>query len=197
LLQHMQFALTREDFVNEKPAPDGYLAALDRLGATADEAVVVEDSAQEFGAARAAGIRCIIVRHDSSAMRTTSTVQQSCWTRSISYPVLWRSWIDDEWRVSADPSRCLADCRRRCDRADRRAADPDCRDRASQDGSSTPATHTEDTNSSAARSTAVPGSTDSTGRGPSSPNDRRSYCAHGPAMRRTRLGRHRRHSRLQ
>jgi len=63
LVQHMQFVLTREDFVNEKPAPDGYLAALDRLGATTDEAVVVEDSAQGLGAARAAGIRCVIVRN--------------------------------------------------------------------------------------------------------------------------------------
>jgi HAD superfamily hydrolase (TIGR01509 family) len=63
LIRHMEFVLTREDFVNEKPAPDGYLAALERLGATAEEAVVVEDSAQGLGAARAAGLRCVIVRN--------------------------------------------------------------------------------------------------------------------------------------
>src|SRR5262249_17430625 len=45
LTRHMEFVLTREDFVKEKPAPDGYLAALGRLGASAAEAVVVEDSA--------------------------------------------------------------------------------------------------------------------------------------------------------
>jgi HAD superfamily hydrolase (TIGR01509 family) len=63
LTRHMEFVLTREDFVKEKPAPDGYLAALDRLGASAAEAIVVEDSAQGLGAARAAGIRCVIVRN--------------------------------------------------------------------------------------------------------------------------------------
>jgi len=63
LTRHMEFVLTREDFVRGKPAPDGYLAALARLGAHADEAVVVEDSAQGLGAATAAGIRCVIVRN--------------------------------------------------------------------------------------------------------------------------------------
>ncbi len=63
LLRHMEFALTREDFNDGKPAPDGYLAALDRFGAAPDEAIVVEDSAQGLNAARAAGIRCVIVRN--------------------------------------------------------------------------------------------------------------------------------------
>jgi HAD superfamily hydrolase (TIGR01509 family) len=63
LTRHMEFVLTREDFVAGKPAPDGYLAALERLHAHADEAVVVEDSAQGLSAARAAGIRCVIVRN--------------------------------------------------------------------------------------------------------------------------------------
>ena len=63
LTRHMEFVLTREDFATEKPAPDGYLAALERLGAEPDETVVVEDSAQGLGSARAAGIRCVIVRN--------------------------------------------------------------------------------------------------------------------------------------
>jgi HAD superfamily hydrolase (TIGR01509 family) len=63
LLRHMEFALTREDFVDGKPSPDGYLTALERFGAAPDEAIVVEDSAQGLNAARAAGIRCVIVRN--------------------------------------------------------------------------------------------------------------------------------------
>jgi beta-phosphoglucomutase-like phosphatase (HAD superfamily) len=63
LLRHMEFALTREDFVGGKPAPDGYVAALERFGAAPDEAIVVEDSAQGLNAARSAGIRCVIVRN--------------------------------------------------------------------------------------------------------------------------------------
>jgi HAD superfamily hydrolase (TIGR01509 family) len=63
LVRHMQFVLTREDFVKEKPAPDSYLAALARFGARPEEAVVIEDSAQGLNAARAAGIRCIVVHN--------------------------------------------------------------------------------------------------------------------------------------
>ncbi|HEY6598276.1 MAG TPA: HAD family hydrolase [Pseudomonadales bacterium] len=63
LTRHMEFVLTREDFVEGKPAPDGYLAALERLRAKADEAVVIEDSAQGLASAHAAGIRCVIVRN--------------------------------------------------------------------------------------------------------------------------------------
>jgi len=63
LTRHMEFVLAREDFATGKPAPDGYLAALERLGAWPDEAVVVEDSAQGLSSARAAGVRCVIVRN--------------------------------------------------------------------------------------------------------------------------------------
>ncbi len=63
LVRHMQFVLTREDFANGKPAPDGYLAALERFGASPSEAVVIEDSAQGLNAAYAAGIRCLIVHN--------------------------------------------------------------------------------------------------------------------------------------
>ncbi len=63
IVRHMAFVLTQEDVVNEKPAPDGYLAALERFGANAAETVVVEDSKQGLDAARAAGLTCVIVRN--------------------------------------------------------------------------------------------------------------------------------------
>ena len=63
LVRHMQFVLTREDFANGKPAPDGYLEALARFGAEPSEAIVIEDSAQGLNAARAAGIRCVVVHN--------------------------------------------------------------------------------------------------------------------------------------
>ena len=44
----------------KKPAPDIYLLALRELGVDADDAVVVEDSANGLRAARAAGIRTIV-----------------------------------------------------------------------------------------------------------------------------------------
>lgn len=63
IVRHMEFVLTGDDYDGHKPAPDGYLAALDRFGAAPDEAVVIEDSKQGLDAARAAGLRCLIVRN--------------------------------------------------------------------------------------------------------------------------------------
>jgi len=51
----------RSDVVRVKPAPDLFQAALQRLGAAPDEAVVFEDSLNGIRAARAAGIFCVAV----------------------------------------------------------------------------------------------------------------------------------------
>lgn len=73
IVEHMDFVLTREDYVNSKPQPDPYLAALKRYGCSADEALVIEDSQRGLGAAVAAGIECAVVfneftqSHDLSA----------------------------------------------------------------------------------------------------------------------------------
>ncbi len=70
---HFDFVLTVEDYPRSKPAPDPYLTALERFGAKADDAVVIEDSGRGLAAAVAAGVRCVIVKnaftrsHDFSA----------------------------------------------------------------------------------------------------------------------------------
>lgn len=48
--------------VARKPAPDMILAALDRLGATPEAALMVGDSPADLGAARAAGVVMVAVR---------------------------------------------------------------------------------------------------------------------------------------
>jgi HAD superfamily hydrolase (TIGR01509 family) len=60
-----EFALiiAKEDVLNVKPAPDGYLLALDRLGLTAAEAIAIEDSPTGLQAARSAGLPVIAVGH--------------------------------------------------------------------------------------------------------------------------------------
>ncbi len=63
IVRHMEFVLAREDYKTGKPAPDSYLAALERFGAAPAESVVIEDSQQGLDAARAAGLRCLIVRN--------------------------------------------------------------------------------------------------------------------------------------
>ncbi|MEE6179658.1 HAD-IA family hydrolase [Mycobacterium sp. 050134] len=44
-----------------KPAPDGYLIALASLGLSAERVVAFEDSAKGISAAKAAGLRCVVV----------------------------------------------------------------------------------------------------------------------------------------
>jgi HAD superfamily hydrolase (TIGR01509 family) len=50
-----------EDMDRGKPAPDGYLRALDLLGLDSTEAVALEDSDVGVAAAKAAGLRCYAV----------------------------------------------------------------------------------------------------------------------------------------
>ena len=62
--QHMHFVLTSEDYQRSKPAPDPYLAALERFGAKPSQAVAVEDSERGLRSAVAAGIDCVVVAND-------------------------------------------------------------------------------------------------------------------------------------
>ena len=50
-----------EDVERGKPAPEGYLRALDLLGVAAEDAVAVEDSDVGVAAAKAAGLHCVAV----------------------------------------------------------------------------------------------------------------------------------------
>ncbi len=60
----MEFVLTREDYNHSKPHPEPYLTGLKRLGATATETLVVEDSARGLNSAVAAGIDCAVVHNE-------------------------------------------------------------------------------------------------------------------------------------
>ena len=62
--QFMEFVLVREDYKLAKPHPEPYLTGLRRLGATGEEALVVEDSSRGLSSAVAAGIECAVVYND-------------------------------------------------------------------------------------------------------------------------------------
>lgn len=62
--QFMDFVLVREDYKLSKPHPEPYLTGLQRLGASKEETLVVEDSARGLNSAVAAGIDCAIVHND-------------------------------------------------------------------------------------------------------------------------------------
>ena len=62
-----QFYLGAEDYTHSKPAPDGYQAALQRLGVQPQETLIFEDSPAGIASARAAG--CWVV-----AITSTNTL---------------------------------------------------------------------------------------------------------------------------
>ena len=72
ILNYMEFYLAREDYEQAKPHPEPYLRGLQRFGATAAEAVVVEDSARGLMSAVAAGIDCIVVANEFTASHDLS-----------------------------------------------------------------------------------------------------------------------------
>jgi len=55
--------IAKEDVSAFKPAPEGYKAALDKLGIPASRAIAVEDSPSGLESARAAGLRVVAVGH--------------------------------------------------------------------------------------------------------------------------------------
>lgn len=63
----VELVLTREDYALSKPDPEPYQRALEKLAVPASEGLVVEDSERGLRSARAAGLRCWIVRSELTA----------------------------------------------------------------------------------------------------------------------------------
>ena len=61
LLQYFHFVLTASDYTHSKPHPEPYLLAVERSGCRQEECLVIEDSERGLTAAKAAGVRCIVV----------------------------------------------------------------------------------------------------------------------------------------
>jgi HAD superfamily hydrolase (TIGR01509 family) len=61
LLDCFEVIVTGDECANPKPHPELYLAGLKALGVKAERCLAVEDSARGLGAARAAGIPCVVV----------------------------------------------------------------------------------------------------------------------------------------
>ena len=61
LLPYFRFVLTASDYTHSKPHPEPYLLAVERSGCRQEECLVIEDSERGLMAAKAAGIRCIVM----------------------------------------------------------------------------------------------------------------------------------------
>ncbi|HLG95972.1 MAG TPA: HAD family phosphatase [Bryobacteraceae bacterium] len=64
LAAYFELVLAREDYRRTKPHPEPYLLALERLEMTAEQCLAVEDSERGLAAARAAGIRCLVIPNE-------------------------------------------------------------------------------------------------------------------------------------
>jgi HAD superfamily hydrolase (TIGR01509 family) len=64
LLKHFEHIVTAEDCSRHKPHPEPYLQAMALIGATPEVCVAIEDSPRGLASARAAGVRCVIIRSD-------------------------------------------------------------------------------------------------------------------------------------
>jgi HAD superfamily hydrolase (TIGR01509 family) len=83
LLRFFDFVLAREDYKKSKPNPEPFFAAMRQNGLKPEHCIIVEDSARGLAAAKAAGIRCIVVPTFLSrgsdfqgAYRVLDTIQQ-------------------------------------------------------------------------------------------------------------------------
>lgn len=62
LTTHFDLLLSNEDVTKPKPDPEIYLTAMDRLGVSPQEALIVEDNEHGIKAARASGAHLLVVR---------------------------------------------------------------------------------------------------------------------------------------
>ncbi|PRC92552.1 HAD family hydrolase [Solimicrobium silvestre] len=63
LIRHFRFVVTEEMYSESKPSPEPYLLGLTKLDLPAEKCLVIEDSPRGLHAARAAGIKCIVLRN--------------------------------------------------------------------------------------------------------------------------------------
>lgn len=61
LLKHFEFYLTNGDYPLSKPAPDPYLAGIEKMGLPATQGVVVEDTLRGVRSAKKAGLQVIAI----------------------------------------------------------------------------------------------------------------------------------------
>ena len=76
ILPFFEFVINIEDCEQPKPDPDPYLKALKRFGASAGEAVAIEDSSRGLRSAMAADIDCVVIRNEFTSSQDFSGAWQ-------------------------------------------------------------------------------------------------------------------------
>ena len=63
LREHFRAIVTGDEVEKRKPSPDSYLEAARRVGAEPSRAIAIEDSGPGVAAARAAGMKAVVIPH--------------------------------------------------------------------------------------------------------------------------------------
>jgi HAD superfamily hydrolase (TIGR01509 family) len=69
LPSRFDFVLVREDYGESKPAPEPYLEAIRRMGMPPESLIAIEDTERGLAAARAAGLRCLVLPNSLNRQR--------------------------------------------------------------------------------------------------------------------------------
>jgi HAD superfamily hydrolase (TIGR01509 family) len=78
MLRYFNLVVTREDVSRGKPAPDGYLYALNQLKVSGDTAAAFEDTGKGIKASKAAGIYSIAVRNTFTSLHDFHEADAIC-----------------------------------------------------------------------------------------------------------------------
>lgn len=83
LLQNIPNWVTREDYSRPKPSPDSYLAALEKMGVSADEVIGFEDTIRGLRALKAAGIKGVLLSAPHHPQMKDPLAKGSLWFPSM------------------------------------------------------------------------------------------------------------------
>lgn len=86
--ERFELVISKEDVARHKPDPAAYLLALDKLQLPASAVCVLEDSAAGLAAARAAGCRCLVLRHDFNHSHDFRAADATLHTLADALPLL-------------------------------------------------------------------------------------------------------------
>lgn len=69
LPSRFEFVLVREDYGASKPSPEPFLKAIERIAMPPESLVAIEDTERGLAAARAAGLRCLVMPNSLNRQR--------------------------------------------------------------------------------------------------------------------------------
>lgn len=95
LAPYFETVVASDDVERNKPHPDGYLLAMQRLGVQADECLAIEDTEHGLMAAADAGIPCLVVPNAMSMHHDFSRA-----TASFGGLAEVRGWVAEKFRQS-------------------------------------------------------------------------------------------------